>query len=315
MRNIRTSGAGKELLQRAKTTRAVDKIRDPFTISPAYSDGTATMEVKTGLYTYQFFQIMVRTSAAIAGETILREGKHYVQTAHLSKYISRMRLEIDGNIERDLTMDQMVNFNAFNGYDVMDGQVFMVFGGPHQFDDKTAEDLYALGTANLRSVRVLVDLSSDWTDGTMFLEGMAEYTSTRRQITHLRTVKQQRYAPASAGEYTISDLPIHSDIGGIYVLGANILSAKLEVDGVEIMKVTNYQLKGINKLYGTAPDSLGDGMVFDFLRNREVTKGLKSLESNAERKRNANISITLDMGAANEINVITDQIGRYATQG
>ena len=315
MRRVRTAGVGKELVKRAQTERFIDKVRDPFTISAAYSDGTVDMDLKTGPYTYQFLQFMVRSASAITGETILRDGKHYVKTEFLSKYISRMRLDIDGVTERDLTMDQMVNFNASNGYDVQDGQVYMVFGGPYQFDDKRIEDVYALGTGNLRTVSVRVDLTSDWVNGTMFMEGMAEYTSARRPVTHLRTIKQKRYSPSSSGEYTIADLPIHSDIGAIYVLGADIKSAKLEIDGVEVMDVSNYKLKGINKLYGNSPEKLGEGMVFDFMRSREITKALKSLERMDQRKRNANIAITLNLGSASELNVIVDQIGRYATQG
>ncbi|MCD9147864.1 hypothetical protein [Pseudophaeobacter flagellatus] len=315
MRRIKTAGVGKELAQKAQTTTAIAKVRNVFTTSPAYADGTATMDLKTGAYTYQVLQFSIWSSVAIAGETFQRDGRHIVNTANLSKYITRVRLEIDGVVEQNLSMADWIKFNAKDGYNVADGVWWMHFGGPHQFDDKRVEDVYALGTSNLRSVRILVDLTSDWNDGNMQLAGMAEYTSTRRHVTHLRTIKSNRHSPASAGEYTISGLPIHSDIGAIYVLGEGIKSAKFVVDDVEIFDARNYQIEAFNLLYGADTTALGNGIVFDFMRSNEITKALKSLERSDQRKRNADIRIVVDMDAANELNVIVDQVGAYATQG
>lgn len=314
MRRIPTTGVGKELAARASTERHISKIRDVFSVSPAYSDGTATMDLKTGKYTYENLQFMIRSAAEIVGDTFAVDGKHYVSTGKLDKYISRVRLEIDGVVERDLPMDLLVKFNEMDGYDVLAGVAWMVFGGPHQFDDKRVEDVYALGTNNVRDLRILVDLTTDWVDGSMFVEGMAEYTSTNRPITHLRTVKSKKESATGAGQFTITGLPIHSDIGAIHVLGDNILSAELIIDDVEVMSIGNYQLLGFNRLYGNDPLALGNGMTFDFMRSKEISKALKSLERADQRKRNADIKIILEMAGAAELTVITDQVGRYAGQ-
>ena len=297
------------------TSRFVNKFRNVATITEQRSDGTAVARLKTGQYTYSGCYIGVRSKVEIVGKTVAVDGKHYVKSANLPEFVGEIRLEIDNVVERNLSCARHIAFNQKDGYDVQDGIIYMPFGGPFQFDNMAVEDVYQLGTKDVRDLEITFDLTAAWDNSNMFLEIMSEYTSSVRPIGFLRTTKTLIRNATGAGEFTIDGLPIHSDIAAIYVLGSNIKSAVLTVDDVEVESAGNYWIAARNKLFGVNTDALGDGVVFDFLRDKDVNKGLKSLESNAQRKRNADLLITLDMMDAEELTVIVDQIGRYAQQG
>lgn len=314
-RTVQTTNVGGNLEKQLTTSRFIDKFRNVCTITEARSDGTAVATFKRGPYTYKGFYIRVRSKVAIAGKTIATSGKHYIKTANLSEFVSKIRLEIDNEVERELSTDNLVKFNAKDGYNVQDGTLYMAFGGPFQFDDMGVEDAYSLGTQNLRSLEVTFDLTSIWDNANMFLEVHADYTSVARPLSFIRTVKTFIHQATAAGEYTIDGLPVHSDIAAIYVLGSNINSGKLIVDDQEVYNADAHLQAALNKMHGVNVDALGAGMVFDFLKDKDIRKGLKSLESAAQRKRGADLQIMLDMEAAAEVTVIVDQIGRYKTQG
>lgn len=315
-RRLQTMGVGQEQRQRLNTRNLVHLFKnDPVTISPAYSNGTAVADLRTGNYVYQLLQIQVIATQEVVGKTIQRSGVHYVKTDVLHEYLTNVKLEIDATVERDLTMEQLVAFNAMDGYDTRDGLVYMVFGGPNQFHDRSIEDVYMLGTSNINNLRLLFDLGEAWGNANEFrLEIMAEYVHAEKPISNIRTMVSNRHSVASAGQYTITGLPIHSDIGAIYCVGDGIERATLEVNGKEVMEVKNYQLRGLNSLYGRDSAPLGAGVVFDFLRSGEINKALASLRSSENQRRNADIIVKVWTDAPTEINVITDQVGRYAKQ-
>jgi hypothetical protein len=314
-RRILTTSVGGNFEKQLITSRFVDKLRNVSTITEARSDGTAVATFKRGPYTYKGFYIRVRSKVEIVGKTVATSGKHYVKTANLAEYVGKVRLEIDNEVERELSTDRMVQFNAKDGYDVQDGVLYMAFGGPFQFDDQGVEDVYQLGTKNLRSLEVTFDLTSDWDNANMFLEVVADYTSVARPLSFIQTVKTFIHQPSAVGEYTIDSLPTHSDIAAIYVLGSDLNSAKLIVDDQEVFNCDAHILAASNKMHGVNVDALGDGMVFDFLKDKDIRKGLRSLETAAQRKRGADLQIICDMAAGSELTVIVDQIGRYKQQG
>lgn len=314
MRRTRTAGVGEAAKKSLNSARITHRIADTGTYSPTYSDGTAVITYKVGPYCYQFLQFSVKSNSAISGDTVEIAGIHYVKTSKLSKYIKRIRLELNGVTERDLSVDMYVAMQGMRHMDVAEGILYMIFGGPHQFDDKRVEDAYMLGTQDIYSMRVLFDMTSEWVDGQMHLQSLAEYAPIVRKVHFLRTIKMYRYAVTGSGLYTITNLPVHADVGAYYVLGDGILDGKIVVDGQDVITARSHELQAINLLYGDDVSKLGDGLVFDFLRSREISKGLKSLETKSERKRNADIRIELEMDGATEVIVIVDNIGTLRSQ-
>ncbi|MGH1417206.1 MAG: hypothetical protein ACRBB0_27220 [Pelagimonas sp.] len=316
MRRTRSTGVGQEAQKKHRTPKVIHKIRSVGTVSPAYSDGTAVIDMKRGPYTYQNIGLSISSTVSIPDDTNNRTGKFFVKTDKWSKYVSRIRLEIDGVVQRDMTTEMFISFMRMKNLDAANGVLFMMFGGPSQFEDKDVEDAYMLGTRNVNSIRLLFDLTSEWVDGQMQLEEISEYAPVNRPTAFLVTNKVHKRRATGAGQFTISDLPTHADIGAIYVLGAGIKSAKLIVDDIELFDGDNHQLHAMQQLYGRAYDQfpVGEFVMFDFLRSKEVTKGLKSLETKAERRRNADIRLEFDMEDAAELTVVVEQMGPLNSQ-
>lgn len=314
-RRIPTTAVGAQFRKQLTTSRFIDKFRNVSTSTGQQSDGTAISTLKTGPYTYKGFYIMIRSKVAIAGKTFEADGKHYVQTANMADYIAEIALEIDNEVEREYPFERFLQMNEKDGYAVQDGVAVMAFGGPYQFDDMAVEDVYALGTSNLRSLELSFQLTSDWVNTQMFIDVFSDYTSVARPLSFIRTTKTVIRKATGAGEFSIDGLPTHSDIASIYVLGDHLNGAKLVIDDQEIESSGAYVNAARNKLHGVNVDALGAGVVFDFLKDKDVRKGLRSLETAAQRKRNADIRIDCDMADAAELTVIVDLIGRYSQQG
>lgn len=315
MRRIQRTGVGGELGKKLRVP-VINRFQTNLaTVSGQYSDGTATAEFPVGAYTYQLFQLGVKSNAAIGGDTITKNGEHFVNTAALSKYIEEVTLVIDGVAERKIPIDLLVKLNASKGLNTSDGFAYMTFGGPHEFWDKRAEDAYMLGTGNLRSMRLDFKLKPAWADGSMFLHIGAEVARIARPLEFISTMKSRRVALGAAGEHTITDLPINADIARIYVFGTGLKKIEFEVDDEKVFDAHSYAIEGLNSLYGTDVTQLDDGVVFNFWRSGEVEKGLKSLESAAQRKRNADIQLMLETINANtEVQIVMELAGRYVTQ-
>lgn len=285
------------------------------TISAQYSDGTAVAELPVGPYTYKALQIAIESDAAIVGETINVGGREYVQTAFLSKYIDRITLEIDGTAERDIDVATFLQLNSFMGFDATDGLAYMTFGVNEFPFQPMAEDAYMLGTGNLRSVRLLFKLATPWVDGSMNLRVLCEHARLRRPLGFITTMKSYRYSLASIGEHTITDLPINADIARLFVFGDGLKDTELRIDDQLIFDANSYEMQGLNALYGRDIAALGNGILFDFWRERDVNKGVASLTTAAERKRNADVRLQVETTAANtEVRVLMQLCGRYWSQ-
>lgn len=314
-RRIRNSGMGGEALKKTQTRNFLHRVAPKATITGMYSDGTAIATLPTGKYTYQFFQIGITSKIAIAGVTIEKAGKHFVQTEHLADYIENVTLEIDGTPERDLDMAEFIEINGYRKLDVMDGFVFMPFGGPNLFVDERQEDAYMLGTQDVRDLRLLFELTAAWDETNMSVSVQTEYVPVSRKLEWIETHKTQRYTASAAGKFTISDLPVHADLAAILVSGPGINHAKLTIDNEVLFDGNAYELEAALALYGQDTTALGDHVMFDFWRGMEATKGLAGLRSAAQRKRNADIRLELDLANANtELKVTLLQCGRYRTQ-
>ncbi len=314
-RKVHTTGVSEKNQKRFNTAKYPDVFTDESTISPQYADGTAVIEIPVGRYAYQWFQLGIRCNAHIDGVTNFRQtGQWFVQTDHLSDYIESISLEIDGVPVRQLPMALAVKFNAYDQINAAEGMYIENFGALGQFSDAEVEDAYGLGTQNMRSLRWRIKMTSAWNPAVMQLDFQANYTWQNRSLGYYRSRVVHYERATGAGQFTFSSLPIHSDIGAIHVLGEEIDSAELIVDNRTLYRATNWQLSCANRLFGCYQWNLGNGVTFDFLKTGEITKGLRSLESDSQRKRNADIRVVLDMGAASELTFVVDKIGVYSGQ-
>ncbi len=315
-RRLRNTGMSGEAMKKTQTANFLHRVSSKrASVQGMYSDGTAVAHIDTGPYTYQYFQIGLVSKIGIAGKTIARGGKHYVKTANLHEFIEKVDLVIDGTPERSMTMPEFIRLNGYRGLDVIDGFVFMEFGGPNLFTNERQEDAYMLGTANVNDLRLQFELSSDWDETNMKISLITEYAPVSRPLEWIETHKTQPHQFTAAGPVVLPNISVNSDLSGILITGEGITSAKLIIDDQTMFEGDVYELQASCALYGNDTTALGDHVFFDFWRGAEATKGLMGLRSAAQRKRNADITIELELENPNTELVATMlQCGRYATQ-
>lgn len=288
------------------------------TISNMFADGTAQIDFPVGLYTYRAFGLRVENSAAIAGETISEMGVFRLNSANFSKYVASVALEINGKVEQEYTAAELIDYNELMNWDVRDGIHWLCFGSPGFFKADLQEDAYLLGTGNIRSVRLLVKLTTAWL-ATMKLVVATEYAPVSRPIGYIVTHRTQRYVFSGAGEQTISDIPHGIDLAAIWVRALNgkrLDGFGLRVDDQQMFDCSVPAMAALGALWGKDTSQLSAGNLFlDFWREGDANKGLAALAQLAQVRRNADIRLTLNFGeAAAEIKLITFHCGLYALQ-
>jgi len=311
-RRVRQAGVNAQ----AKTDYSANRIHyvspDMATVSGQMADSTMVMTFQTGLPTYLSWQFSITSTVEIVGETYQLGGVHYVKTAFLSKYVSNMKCQADGVTFRELTIDKVVKFNASKGLGVQGGSFYMVFGGPHEFKDPRVEDVFMLGTADIKQLRVLFDLTPAWINGQLNLTVLSEYAPISRPMGYVQTYVSQRYDLQAAGEHLITNLPVYDDISRVYIFGANIGDFEFIYDEQTVYKNSIQGQKAHNKAWGIDVDPLGDCILIDFMRSEQNWVNLQGLRSDAQRRRNARARLKLDMlTASNEVQVIIENSGRW----
>lgn len=315
-RQVMGTNVGKEYVNKMDTPRALHRFStERFDFSSAFSNGTAVIQVDTGPFTYQLFMLEIVSNTEIVGKTVEVNGRHLVKTDNLDEYVSRIQLRIDGQTRRDLTVADIMALNGYRNLDVMEGHILIPFGGPGLFEDPAMEDLYMLGTKNVRDLRIHIDFTDDYDATTMHLEGLAEYAPLERNIGHFESVTEHRYTFAASGTHTITDLPTHSDLSHIIVFAEGIGAVEFKVDNVVMADGNVYDLNAINELHGRDTSALGDHFMWDGWRAGEAVKGIRGLRSGAQARRNADLRIKLDLAEENtEVRVVLGQCGSLASQ-
>ncbi|MDS0927305.1 hypothetical protein OD754_10765 [Rhodobacter capsulatus] len=284
------------------------------TIGTFVASNWGYIEFPIGRYTYRQWGFSLLATAAIAGVTTLRDGKHVVDTAKIPDYIDTFVIEINGAAKWEMTAAEFVKWNGYQNLDTSNGVLRWAFGAPNLHNTDAAEDAYQLGTANLRSLKLRVKTKSTWVNGMMPLINV-EYAAVARNIGYFTTTTRAVFTNPSAGDYYNSDIAVGIDFATIWVQGASINRAKLTVDREQIFDCQNYQLRAMHEAWGKDVAALGDGIIFDSWRDGDAI-GVDSVsDSVAERKRGADVRLDLNMAAAGvQMTCIVIHCGLFAQQ-
>lgn len=313
-RRVRPNGIAEQARDGYSHAGIVPRFVKLATISDQFSDGIAVATLPVGNYTYKNQAISLVSSVEIDGVTINDNGTHYVKTANIPDYIEELTLEIDSEPVRKHLMTELIDLNGFFGHDRTDGVVWMSHAGPNFFNDLRYEDAYCLGTADLDQLRINFKLTPAFVNGTMRIELNSEHFRVGRPLHYFETYAMRRHTAASVGEHTI-EVDTHSDLSRIYIKGAGLVRAQLVVDEQVVTDGTNLAVRSLNDLYGRDVTSLDDGFMFDFQRNKDGDKALRSLEDAAQRRRNAKILVIVETSnPTTEIFVYTSKVGKYSQQ-
>ena len=201
----------------------IDVSDDLLSIGSRLSGGVIEVNFPTGDYVYRGLATMVQGTekTVVTGVTATNlmafggDGWHYVKSAYLGKLFSRVRLEADGIEIFDFdSWERFIQYIRMFGWDGRDTDTheFLGFGWPNVFRDGAAvEALYALGTANIRDLRMKLYTTSDW-KSEMELRMPVWYSPVRRNAAHVISRQTYNRTLATAGKHAIDDIRIDKRI-------------------------------------------------------------------------------------------------------
>jgi len=131
---------------------------------------------------------------------------------------SRVRLEADGIEIFDFeSWDRFNQYIRMFGWDGRSDEIheFLGFGWPNVFRDGAAvEALYALGTNNIRDLRMKLYTTDEW-KSEMRLRMPVWYSPVRQNAAHAISRQTYKRTLATAGKHVIDDIRMPEIIQGI----------------------------------------------------------------------------------------------------
>lgn len=276
------------------------------------ADNICYVQLPTGAYTYRMLQISLLAAATIASKTTAVEGEHVVNTAALNDYVEWFAIEINGREVVKYRTAELVALNAYHKIDTADGNVAFTFGSPNLFSEDLHEDAYLFGTGNIFSAKLLIKTRSAMPNG-MKPRITAEYAPVRRPVGYFQSTTVNEYSFAASGKQTITDVPNGIDFASIWINGTGVKSVLLEIDKQIAFEASAQAIRANASMWGKNVAAL-PGLMLDGFRDGDAI-GFDSLtNSEGERKRGADVRLTLDLASAGSFRLITSHCGLFGDQ-
>ncbi len=309
------SSVGPEMAKKLRVNR-IFRLSDTIAnVGAMSSDNICYIQLPVGQYTYRSVIMELIASAAIVGKTSAVLGDNIVDTAAWADYVEWVALEVNGREVVKLRTAEIIALNAYHNLDGLNGAVTWMFGQRQLYEDDLVQDAYLFGTGSLFSAKVLIKTKAGLPAG-MKPRITCEYVPMRRPVGYFMTATVNEYTFAGAGKQIITDIPNGIDFQAIWIVpqgAADVKSVLLEIDrqvafecSAKAMRIAAVQQgKDVGSLSGLLIDGFRDGKAvgFDAVTN-----------SDNERKRGADVRLTLDLTAAGSFRLITLHCGLFNDQ-
>lgn len=321
---FRAGTPGSQLVMQSDTSLPdyVNVASDLVTISQKLSGGEYEIDIPTGAFAYRGLMLRFETGNATAITGTLHaalvdtgdNATKYVKADKIKEIIRRIKLEADG-----VTIWDFEDITRFIAYMKMSGcwglgsAWFIPFGWPHVFrPGAPVQDLYALGTGNIRDLRLTVYTSGKHKTE-IKPEVIAYYNPVNVPAGNVISRQVYKRSFATSGKHTIDDIRIDRRIQRILVTtdaGKKVKSYEVRIGDIEWLK-SDTHINAMEALllpnkssdqedvgpYRTATGALdGVGACVDLLIDQDRDGlALAPLTSDQQRRRNERIEIELDL--------------------
>lgn len=227
--------------------------------------------------------------------------------ANMESEINQIRVMINGKPQWTFSAAELFSILENENRSIPDGFIPLLFSDPRQRTPQ-AEDSLALGTGGINTFQIQVDIDGGATNPSLTarVEGLRIANGPRPTSPMLRYDK--RTIPVSStGTITFTDLPESESYTRLYLFEASngdINSVKVEVGGDEIYNLDRAVAENqIDMVYDFTPVSALFPVLFD--RTNRISDALAVANSVAQGE----LKITLDMAAANSVDLIAESVG------
>lgn len=297
----------------------------PVKVGQKLSNGQIEIDFSTGDFFYRAFMLKVEAAnnttigSLTAAQSVTRaeDNRWYVRSERFDNLFERIRLTVDGidlwDFESWVEFEQFLAMNYWQ-FRPEDPVVYIGFGGPYTFADHLPlRELFGLGTANLRDVKLTLYTTPQYEDG-MKLLCYAGYSPVRENSRRVITREVYKTTFATSGKHIFRDLPIDRRISRLVVTtnsGKRIASYKFKFGDIQIVDMpysfqkisAQLRQRGEGPTSAPAPYRTGSGSSFAFvgavidLNFDELRNGttLPKLDSDENRRRNDQLQLEMEL--------------------
>ena len=239
-------------------------------------------------------------------------GVHVVLDDKIYKYIENVKLVANGATMQDYSTQELLAKNEFHGLDLGRGEIGFHLPGENMYREQKFRDLLALGTSNLRGLKVILKQTALFDNATMHVQSTPHYVMQERPATYVLTTERVVKTFSGVGKHTFIDLPDGDDIQFIWMIGNGISDVMLEVDGEALIDCSLNQYKGYLTSVGRNNSALMSNQWFIDFHAEGEPMSLAALDQPVEVRRGARIKIDLTTtNAETEIQFVVGHVGPY----
>lgn len=268
-------------------------LREQISFQAVAPGQIATADLPVGDVAYHHLRIGYGTGTA-GGPT----------RANMEAEIERIRLLLNGVVQREFTAAELFALNAYHGVAVQDGVLPIFLSEPWRRSVQ-GEDSLAWGTADVRTFQVEVEIAAGATNPT--LKGLNLFERVRRNLQAI--VKWNRFTVPITAVGVTNWLPPREDAYyAIHAFSANITDVEVTVDGEKVIKATDGELDALQTDLGNVPQT--GLLAIDFAPTNRVSDALPMITGQGRNARRvAQFQLDFNMGAATTFPVVTETLG------
>ncbi len=312
VRAVRVARPSAEIIQNSQLGRMTRVSAEPTTVNQANGAGQTIVELATGSFAYRCIPFRIVSDVEIVGDTVPTvTGKHVVTLDKVSKYVTNVRLDANGSPMLELTTDELLARNAYQGLELSIGETGFHFPGYGVFEGQRVRDLLSLGTKNLSQLKLILQQTGAFDAATMKIESAPHWVNESRWATFVTTNQINTTTFSGAGQHTYQNLPSGDDMQSVWVKGDGISRIKIEVDKELLIDADLETYAAYLRSMGKDPAAFGDQFYIDFQPEGEPT-ALAALDQEADIRRGARVKVTLTTtNATTPVKFITTHVGAY----
>ncbi len=312
VRAVRVARPSPEIIQNSQVGRMTRVTSEAATVNQANGAGQTIVELATGSFVYRCIPFRIVCDAEIVGDTVqMINGKHVVTLDKVSKYVTDVRLDANGSPMLELTTEELISRNAYQGLELSIGETGFHFPGYGVFEGQRPRDLLSLGTKNLTQLKLILQQTGLFDAANMRIESTPHWVNDSRWATFVTTNQINTSTFSGVGLHTYQNLPAGDDMQSVWIKGAGISHVKVEVDKELLIDADIETYAAYLRSMGKDPAAFGDQFYIDFQAEGEPT-ALAALDQEADIRRGARVKVTLTTTNENTaVKFITTHVGPY----
>jgi hypothetical protein len=308
---IEVARPGNEITQNAQLSRFTRINSEPVDVIKSGQNGRTVVKLDTGEYTYRAIPFAIHSDVDLGADTYSKMGGGYiVENSAISKYISEIRLEANGAPMQEWDTEELRTVNDFYDLKFSGGFMGFHFPGEEMYTRQAHRDLFALGTDNLRGLKLTLRQTGLFDPDTMDIVCVPHFVKQRRSATFVTTTETISKTFSGVGKHTIRDLPDSDDIQSIFIKGDGISHIKLEVNGVLMHDCHIGEYKAYLKSVNRDKGALDNQFFIDFMAEGEPTALAAADGGKSRAKDGIKLEITTTQ-AETPVKFIVSHVGPY----